>query len=148
MRPAGQVWFLLTLLMGVALLGAAELAAQGKITWQSNLAATPQGILLGIRDKMGDMDKAYRVMFQMVTPDQREFTLWRQVPAGHDEFVEVVFPRDFQAPANVLRPGAYLCTYAVNQKPIIKEKFTYRQTGGVGHIQNRKTWFAGSNTWH
>jgi hypothetical protein len=118
---------------------------ENRINWQSNLEAAPDGILMGLRDKLGDMAKPYRVFFQVVTPDGREYTIYRQVPARHDEFVEVVFPRDFNAPQVALLQGFYVCTYVVNMAPTIQEKFTYTTTGGQARIDKRQTWFAGSH---
>jgi hypothetical protein len=87
---------------------------QDRLKWQSNLDTTPDGIVMGIRDKMGDMTRNYRVFFQVVAPDEREYTreytLYRMVQAHQDEFVEVVFPGDFNAPPTALKPGRHVCT--------------------------------------
>lgn len=141
-----RVWARAKALMALGLVLAlgAGAAAQGRIVWQSNLEATPHGFRMGLRDKNGDMTRNYRVFFQVVTPLKQEFTIYREVPAGHDEFVEVDFPRDFGATPGALVPGDYVCVMAVNQVPTVREKFRWRAVGGQGVIEGRQTWFAGS----
>ncbi|MGQ9689252.1 MAG: hypothetical protein ACUVXF_10770 [Desulfobaccales bacterium] len=82
-----------------------------QVRWQTSVNTAPEGIVLGLRDKMEDMRRDYRVFFLVVTPAGEEATIARKVPAGSDEWVEVVSPRDFQAPAGKLVPGVCVCTH-------------------------------------
>lgn len=93
---------------------------------------------------MGDMAKDYRVFSRVVTPVEQEYMVRRKLPVRHEDFVEVGFSRDFNAPPGLL-PGGSVCNLAVNLAPNIREEFTYTATEGQGYIQNRKTWFAGTN---
>ncbi len=115
----------------------------GRIKWQSSVDTAAGGFVLGIRDKMGDMPRDYRVSFQVLTPREREYTAHRRVAAGHDEWVEVVFPRDFQAQAGDLVPGVYLCTYMVDNVPTIQERFRYEVSGSRRRILDRRSLFLG-----
>jgi len=117
------------------------------VNWQTNLETTPQGILFGLRDKNGDMPVGYLVVFQVQAPDGSKYQINRQVAARSSSFVEVVFPRDFNAGAGVLKPGPYLGKYLVAGKAVIMEKFNYNPAGGQDGIQHRQTWWGGSKKW-
>jgi hypothetical protein len=123
---------LLVLLTLVPLLPGAALSAPN---WQTSVGETADGFELGLRDKDGDMAQAYTMVFVVKAPGGNEYRTQRAVPARHDNFVTVVFPRDFQG---MLRPGAYVCQYLVNGRPVVTEKFTYQIVQGRGVIKNRQ----------
>lgn len=141
-KDGGRLLLLLVLpaLLLVSALGARQAEAEHlKVNWQTSVDATPEGLVVGLRDKMGDMPRDYRVSFQLLTPTARKYAAHRQVRAGSDEWVEVVFPRDFNAPAAELQPGAYTCTTLVDRVPIVEERFTLVVSGNQRKIQNRRS---------